>query len=87
MEEIYVPVGAIVFSVQHQEHYTMLARNDDGSMTVRWLGDGPPSRPGYPRIEVHGVLDPGDRVVGVRERLVMVSREHRRALALRLGTA
>lgn len=87
MEEIYVPVGAIVFSVQHQEHYTVLARNDDGSMTIKWLGDGPSSRRGEARIEVHGVVDAGDRIVGIRERLVMVSRSHRRALALRLGTA
>jgi len=85
-DEPYPPVGAIVFSAHCKEHYTVLSHNEDGSVTVRWLGDGPDTTIHEPRTLVHTTpLDPRDVVVGIRERLTLCSREHRTALARRVG--
>jgi hypothetical protein len=86
-DELVAPVGAIVLSARWQEHYAVLAHNDDGSVTVRWLGDGPPGTLRQPRkVTPRIVVDPEDRIVGLRERLMLSSRDHNAALARRLGT-
>jgi hypothetical protein len=84
--DTYAPVGSIVRDFRRQEHYVVLSHNENGSVTVRWLEDGPPGRPLEARTVTHKVpLDQRDEVVGFRERMLLCSRDHHQALARRLG--
>ena len=66
--ERYGPVGSVVFSSYWREHYTVLSHNDDGSVTVRWHGDGRHATPFPPRETTHRTpLDERDVIVSLSD--------------------
>lgn len=63
-DEQYAPVGAVVRNSYWQEHYTVVAHNDDGTVTIRWHGDNRIGEPNQPRTSTHRTaLDQRDRIV------------------------
>lgn len=62
----YAPVGATVYSGYWREHYTVLSHNENGTVTIRWHGDGGGNEPRPEREGTHRTpLAHDDRIVSM----------------------